>query len=268
MCSGIRIICKDGSVIIARTLEFDMYLEYSTFSDENGKGVVAHLPGRTDSYVIDGMNPYGITVMAFYFLGYTEYGPYDPKRINMSSLDVAGFFLSNAKSIADIRDIASQISVLDEPYEPLGYTVPLHWFCCDKNGKCVVVECVKGVAVVYDNPYGIMANDPTFPEHMRKIKEKTDISQRELLHGLPGDFSSVSRFERLYVFQKFHSMPKCSRQGLNITFHILNSFDIVKGVYINNKSLEPIYTQYTIAYDVTNNKVEFKTYDDQTIRSF
>lgn len=268
MCSGIRIICKDGSVIIARTLEFDMYLEYSTFSDENGKGIVAHLPDRTDNYIIDGMNRHGITVMAFYFSGYTEYGQYDPDRINLSSLDVAGFFLFNATSIADIRDIARQISVLDEPYEPLGYTVPLHWFCCDKNGDCVVVECVKGVTTVYDNPHGIMANGPTFPEHMSKINEKKDISPLKSLDGLPGDFSSVSRFDRLYVFQKFHSIPKCISEGMNTTFHILNSFDIVKGVSINNESLEPIYTQYTVAYDPTNNKVECKTYDDQTIHSF
>jgi choloylglycine hydrolase len=268
MCSGIRIICGDGSVIIARTLEFDMSLQYSTFSNEIGKGIVAHLPGRTDNYIIDGMNQYGITVMAFYFSGYTEYGPYDPDRVNLSSLDVAGFFLSNAKSIADIRDIARQISVLDEPYEGLGYPVPLHWFCCDKNGNCVVVECVKSIVTVYDNPYGIMANDPTFPEHISKIKQKNDINPYKSLIGLPGDFSSVSRFERLYVFQKFHSTPKCIHQGLNTTFHILNSFDIVKGVNIHSQSLKPIYTQYMVLYDVTNNKVKYKTYEDQTNHTF
>jgi len=268
MCSGIRIICKDGSVIVARTLEFDMHLEYSTFSDEIGKGIVANLPGRTDNYIIDGMNRHGITVMTFYFKGYTEYGPYDPERINLPSLDVARFFLSNAASIDDIRNIAGQISVLDEPYQPLGYTVPLHWFCSDKTGKCVVVECVKGVVTVYDNPHGIMANGPTFPEHMAKIKEKKDISPFNSLDGLSGDFSSVSRFSRLYVFQKFHFIPKSVREGMNTTFHILNSFDIVKGVDINNESLEPIYTQYTIAYDVKNNKVECKTYDEPSIHSF
>ena len=56
MCSGIRIICKDGSVLVARTLEFDMNLDYIPYSNDIGKGIAATLPGHDDIYIIDGVN--------------------------------------------------------------------------------------------------------------------------------------------------------------------------------------------------------------------
>ena len=86
------------------------------------------------------------------------------------------------------------------------------------------------------------------------------------LIGLPGDYTSISRFVKLYILQKFHRQAQCKHDGLNISHHILNNFDIVKGLEINDDGKD-IFTQYTISYTSTG-EVFYKTYDDFTIKSF
>ena len=82
--------------------------------------------------------------------------------------------------------------------------------------------------------------------------------------GLPGDFTSESRFERLFMFQKFHIQPENSKEGMNVIFHILNNFDIVKGYDVNTEG-NFIFTQYTSVYNLTDFEGFMKTYLDQHI---
>ena len=273
MCSGIRVICQDGNVLVARTLEFAMILEYIIFKNDKGKGILGHLPGQNDHYVIDGVNHHGITVMAFYFSGYDEYASKPNKNhTNLPSLDVSGYLFDNATSIDHIYELARTLTVLDTPYEPVGHVFPLHWFCVDKKGRSIVIECVNGVTTVYENPYGIMTNDPTFPEHVRSI-EADNVQQLTPkpytkngtgMIGLPGDFTSVSRFIRLYTLQRYHTTPKDTKEGVRTIFHILNNFDIVKGVEfarLESDVYHSIFTQYTVAYD-SHDHLWYKTYDD------
>ena len=62
MCSGIRIICKDGKIIVSRTLEFGFVFDYSLYNDNNILGIVV------ENYFLDGINRDGLSVMTFYFL--------------------------------------------------------------------------------------------------------------------------------------------------------------------------------------------------------
>lgn len=270
MCSGIRIICQDGTVLVSRTLEFGLVMDYKIYISRDIIGV------KVGDYFVDGINKYGLAAMAFYFPDYNEYSA-SPliDRVNLASYEVANYILKNAKNIEDVKSIAQNITVLNTIYEPQGIVLPLHWFCVDKTGKSVVIECVKGDAKVYDNELGIMTNSPTYPEHLLtlqnypKFSQENDpqktYSQGTGMIGLPGDFTSISRFVRLNVFQKFHDKPKNKNDGINTSFHILNNFDIVKGYIVDKNNVE--FTQYTIVYNLTDFDGWFKTYEDQQIKN-
>ena len=196
--------------------------------------------------------------MAFYFTDYIQYSNVPVKgNVNLSSLEVTEFLLSNVKSIKDIYAITQKLTVLNKPYEPLGYIIPFHWFCVDKNGDCVVIECVNGITMVYDNPYGIMANIPTFPEHVNTILNLP------LDYQIPGDYTSRSRFIRLFALQENHFTPTNLLDGVNTTFHIMNSFDIVKGTKYGSRFE---YTQYIVVYDLQGINARYKTYNNQNIQ--
>ena len=44
-------------------------------------------------------------------------------------------------------------------------TAQLHWIIADKD-SCIVVEAMKDGLHVYDNPVGVLTNNPPFPSQM------------------------------------------------------------------------------------------------------
>jgi choloylglycine hydrolase len=276
MCSGIRIICKDGSVLLCRTMEFGMELQYNISKTKNIIGVT------TDNYYVDGLNKHGLSVMTFYFPGFDQYIDINSISENdnlvpLMSIAVANYLLENATSIKDVKRMASTIRVTTEKYQKFNMVMPFHWFCSDKSGECIMLECINGIPTVYDNKLGISTNSPTYPEHLISLQaypdfsqydsEKKHISEGTGMLGLPGDFTSISRFVRLNVFQQFHNEPKNVLDGIAISFHILNNFDIVKGFVIDKKTKAEEYTQYTIVYDLKNFDSWVRPYGEPTIRN-
>lgn len=87
----------------------------------------------------------------------------------------------------------------------------LHWLIADRTGAVVVESMADGLHL-YDNPVGVLTNNPPFPEQMRHLSlyqglspcqpENNAVPGAELplfsrgmgAYGLPGDLSSPSRF--------------------------------------------------------------------------
>lgn len=291
MCCGLRITCQDGNVLFGRTLEFGLDLEYNLYANDKIKGVRASVKGQDDSYFTDGINRDGLVVMAFYFPEFIQYANQPLSgHVNIQSLQMVEYLLSNASTIDDVYRLCKNLIILNHVYKPVGIVFPLHWICCDKKGRCIVIECSneheKGKPTIYENRYGIMTNSPTFPEHLKIISSKEvnslvpynngngyiqgqedDYSNGTGLIGLPGDYTSISRFVKLYVLQKYHRSPMNQREGINTLFHILNNFDIVKGLEIT-KDGKDVFTQYTIVYDLSSCNAFYKTYDILNIAKF
>lgn len=272
MCSGIKILCKDGSVLLARTMEFAKKLAYTTHISDD---IIAI---KGNDMFIDGLNKHGLCVMTFYFPHYDEYAHYKDNMLNLDSWQFTEFLLINCASVEDVKKKSKKVNILHNIYKPWGFTPPFHWFVADKHGKCVTIECVKGVVTVYDNEVGVNTNSPTFPEHLMTLQNYPqfspynvpgkDYSEGTGFLGLPGDFTSISRFVRLNLFNKTHTPPVDSADGVNTAFHILNNFDIIKGYTIDPKTGSKEYTQYTTVYDLSGFEGWVKTYGNQNIRNF
>jgi choloylglycine hydrolase len=215
--------------------------------------------------------------MAFYFPNFIEYNDHPQQdKVNLPSWEVGKYFLEHATSVSDLKVLARQVNVLNTIYKQWNIVLPLHWFAADKTGACVTIEVVKGEMRVYDNKVRVNTNAPTFPEHLETLKHYQDLSPIDKPNsislgsgavGLPGDFTSKSRFVRLNFFNKYHNKPKDVHEGVNIAFHILNNFDIVKGYSIDPKNGSEDYTQYTVVYDLGGFQGFGKTYMDQQVRS-
>lgn len=270
MCSGIRIICKDGTVIVARTLEFGFVFDYSIYYDKNILGITA------EKYFLDGVNKDGVCVMTFYFPKFDEYTNDVPEgNISLMSLEVTGFLLQHAKNISDIENIIKKITVNKEIFKTFNSVVPVHWLCVDKTGECIVIESVKGVLTSYKNKLGVMTNSPTFPTHLLSLEAypnfsryapNKNYSEGTGMNGLPGDFSSISRFVRLNLFQELHDKPSNGDDGIFTAFHILNNFDIVKG-YVENSTGVKEFTQYTVVYNLNDLNGWYRTYEKFIIKN-
>jgi choloylglycine hydrolase len=271
MCSGIRIICKDGVIMMARTLEFNYIFDYKLYNDENIIGIIV------DSYFLDGLNKNGLCVMSFYFPEFAQYTNEIPEgNLSLMSLDVTGYLLKHAANINDVQKLIKNITVNEQIFPTFGTVIPLHWFVSDKSGKSIVIESVNGVLNSYENKAGILTNSPTYPTHLLSLQAFPEFSRYNNprktysegtgMNGLPGDFSSISRFVRLSVYQDFHDKPNNGVDGLATAFHILNNFDIVKG-YVENKEGNKEFTQYTVVYNLNNFKAWYKSYENVVVRN-
>ena len=105
---------------------------------------------------------------------------------------------------------------------------PLHWMIADQKEAVVFEQTAKG-GVVYDNPVGVMTNNPTFDYQMTHLADYMNASaglpQQRLIpgvtldtysrgmggFGIPGDLSSASRFVKVaFTRMNWRRSPRAS----------------------------------------------------------
>lgn len=307
-CTGIRINTQDGNYIFGRTLEFDPQFmpheimvvprnyEYvgQTPSGKPGMrwkvkyGYVGFNPSGI-SLVDDGINEKGLACGGFFFLQYAKFEDVAEKDYpnTISCMDLVSWILGNCENVAEIRKKLPKIRVCSVIMPELGFVPPVHCMAADKTGDAVIIEYVGGKLNIYDNAVNAIANAPDYPWHVTNVsnftglkpdinppitingKEYSQPSQGSGAFGLPGDFTSPSRFIRAMFFANAATQGKDVDDGINIAFHILNQFDIPKG---SNKGMEPggkkidEATQWTSVSDLTNSRYFYHTYSDRTVR--
>ena len=279
MCTGLFIIDENGNCYQSRTLEFEAVLPYQPVVTDTIMG--STLDGTV---FIDGINSNGLCVMGFYFkCSYSYNENIVDNKINLASYEVCGYFLNNATSVENAMNLAKNINVTQKPYgEPFNGVIPLHWFISDNKGNSIIVETNNGELIIYDNSkYKVCTNNPTYPEQVEKLEVLLKSNnftytnpQGDLycglgkgLIGMPGDYSSVSRFQRAYILSQGMIIPSYNNSNIETIFHFNNNFDIVYGTVRDSTTTpESIdFTQYTAVYDLTNLKAYYKTYKDQSI---
>ena len=136
-----------------------------------------------------------------------------------------------------------------------------HCIVCDKTGNCAVIEFLGGKMVYYTNetmPVKVLTNS-TYTESMAFLHD----DQKDNLPIEHGNFSLL-RFIKAAEMLKTYK-PKVSPSAVDYSFDILssirpNGMDYMLG--------EPIYTQWSIVYDIKNLKVYFRTRGNEQIRYF
>ena len=159
---------------------------------------------------------------------------------------------------------------------------PLHWIVSDKT-KSLTIESVKSGFKIYENPVGVLTNNPSFDYHLMNLNNYMSlhegVSENKISNnivfnnyslglgalGLPGDFSSASRFIKA-TFVKFKSKSGSSeKESVNQFFHILDSVAMPKGcVLVRDGEYE--YTRYSSCCNVDKGIYYYKTYDDFNIK--
>jgi len=160
----------------------------------------------------------------------------------------------------------------------------LIFFISDKN-KSLTVESVKEGLKIYKNPIGVLTNNPTFDYHLMNLNNYTSLHEGTPENkfsdnidfenfslgmgalGLPGDFSSTSRFVKA-TFVKYKSKSGSNeKESVNQFFHILASVSMPKGcVLVRDNEYE--YTRYSSCCNTDKGIYYYKTYDDFNIKKF
>ena len=198
-CTHFMLVAKDGSIVLARTMEFGAELNSHIVTSPAGTTIQSPSPSGNDGmtwtskhgYVmidffgskhpVDGMNEEGLSMGFLYLPGYTKYQTV-PKGANKDALFylyVGDWVLGNFKTVDEVKKAIKDVYVFSKPAtfgDIKNVVFPLHLTVSDKSGKSIVVEWVNGKTNIYDNPLGVLTNSPEFPWQLNNLKNYVNIS--------------------------------------------------------------------------------------------
>lgn len=241
---------------------------------------------------LDAVNDQGLSAGLFYFPNYADYTEVTAGNMNkaLAPHEFIVWLLGSFASVGEVQAGLDGVVVVPTPTpglgSPAGMVAPAHIFLRDRSGRSIVIEPIGGTLKVHDSPLGVMTNAPTYDWHMTNLNnylnltvddvEKAELGSVELkamssgtgLGGLPGDFSSPSRFVRAAVFSANAEPTANAGDAVLRAFHILNQFDIPAGSVMNSAVGQATAetTEWTSVADLTTPRWYFRTFEDQTIR--
>ena len=239
---------------------------------------MAFVPGR-DPLFYDGINEKGLGIAGLNFVGNARYNAPAEGRDNVAQFELIPWILAQCDSVAQARELLSRINILDEPYSEALPVAQLHWIIADRR-EAITVEAVAEGLKIYDNPVGVLTNNPPFDRQMFALNNYMSLSPRQPENrwgipldaysrgmgalGLPGDLSSQSRFVRV-AYTKMHALSGDSEaESVSQFFHILGSVDQQRGCCEVADGKYEI-TLYTSCCNTDKGIYYYTTYDNHQI---
>ena len=206
---------------------------------------MAHVAGNYPLYY-DAMNEKGLGMAGLNFVGNADFQEVDDTRDNVAQFEFIPWILCQCATLEEAKKLLSRMNLVGTPFSPQLPTAQLHWLIADKTGS-LTVECMTDGLHIYDNPVGVLTNNPPFDKQLFHLNDFMHLSPKQPENtfssdlnlqaysrgmgalGLPGDLSSASRFVRV-AFTKLNSRSGGSEnESVSQFFHILGSVDQQRG---------------------------------------
>lgn len=240
----------------------------------------AHIAGGYPLFY-DAVNEKGLCMAGLNFVGNAHYFKNKNGKSNIAQYEFIPWILGKCTSTDEAKELISNINITDTPFSKHMPVGQLHWIIADKN-SAITVESVYDGIKVYDNPLGVLTNNPPFDEQMFRLNDYMHLSSRQPKNtfsdklelkaysrgmgaiGLPGDLSSQSRFVRV-AFVKANSVSgKGETESVSQFFHILGSVDQPRGCCEVADGKYEI-TIYTSCCNADKGIYYYTTYDNHRI---
>ncbi len=241
---------------------------------------MAHIVGDFPLFY-DAVNEKGLCMAGLNFVGNAYYRDEIKGKDNVAQFEFIPRILSCCATVDEAKRLLENINITDTPFSDELPVAKLHWIIADKNGA-ITVESVKDGLKIYDNPVGILTNNPPFDEQMFRLNDYMHLSPRQPENtfsdklsletysrgmgalGLPGDLSSQSRFVRV-AFIKMNSVSgDMENESVSQFFHILGSVDQQRGCCEVAKGKYEI-TIYTSCCNADKGIYYYTTYENHQI---
>lgn len=236
-----------------------------------------------DNYPLfyEATNEKGLSMAGLNFPGNADYKPYKPGKDNVTPFEFIPWILGQCSTIKEARKLLDNINLLEENFSEEFPLTPLHWIISDRDSS-LVVESVKEGLKVYDNPIGVLTNNPTFDYQIFNLNNYMQISPEPPTNsfskdldlitysrgmgalGLPGDLSSMSRFVKA-SFTKLNSRSgESESESISQFFHILASVAQQRGcVHMEDGKYE--ITLYSSCCNTDKGIYYYTTYENSQI---
>ena len=228
----------------------------------------------------DATNEKGLSMAGLNFPGSAVYQAADPVKDNVTPFEFIPWVLGQCATVKEARKLMENMNMYKENFSEQMPLSPLHWMIADRD-QCIVAEPVAEGLKIYDDPVGVMTNNPTFDWHMTNLANYMALSPEdpanvmapgvELVRysrgmgslGLPGDLSSASRFTKA-AFTRMNSLSGDSEsESVSQFFHILGSVEQQRGCCKVDHGYE--YTIYSSCCNTDKGIYYYTTYENSQI---
>lgn len=294
MCTAVSLLVKEH--YFGRNLDLEYsYKETVTFTPRNyplefryKETMEMHYAMIGMAYVNEGYplyyeatNEKGLSMAGLNFPGNADYKPKAEGKDNVTPFEFIPWILGQCAAVSEAEWLIEKLNLLKENYSEELPLSPLHWMISDRESS-IVVESVKDGIKVYKNPVGVLTNNPTFDKqlfnlnnymHLTKEAPENCFSKELNLEkysrgmgaiGMPGDWSSQSRFVKA-AFTKMNSVCGVTEEeSISQFFHILTSVEHPRGCVAMGKELYEI-TIYSCCCNTDKGIYYYRTYDNSQI---
>ena len=239
----------------------------------------AHIAGNYPLFY-DAANECGLCIAGLNFPGNACY---TGGENSIACYEIALCLLSQCETARAAVDMLLEKGINAAPFHESMPATPLHFMIADQK-DCFTVEPMADGIHIHENPLGVMTNNPPFEFQMMNLNNYRNLTPCEGENrfaaeanlpaysrgmgaiGLPGDFSSQSRFVRA-AFVKCNS-PVSENAESNIMqfFRMLDSVAMPMGsVVLENGKLDR--TIYSCCFDAEKAVYYYKTYENSLIHA-
>lgn len=294
MCTAITYKTKD--FYFGRTLDYEVsYNEAVTVTPRNfplpfrlretmkSHYAIIGMACVSEGYPLyyDAVNEKGLGMAGLNFVGNAYYPKPEGGRENIAQFELIPRVLGACASVKEARTLLQSIRLADTPFSENLPVAALHWLIADKE-EALTVEALKEGLFLYENPVGVLTNNPPFPIQLFSLNHYQMLSPKapenrfapELplkvysrgmgAMGLPGDLSSMSRFVRA-AFVKIHAVSgDTEEESVSQFFHILGAVEQQRGCCeVENGQFEK--TIYTACCNTEKGIYYYTAYDNHQI---
>lgn len=225
----------------------------------------------------DAVNEKGLCAAGLNFPCSAYYPPPEScGRHNITPFEVISWVLAKCASAAEAKRLLEITRIVDIPFSSHIPLTPLHWMFADRESS-FVLETTKSGMKIYDAPADVLTNEPPYDFHITNLAQylnlTTGTSENPLSDipgikpfskgmgsiGLPGDFSSASRFVRIAFLLKNAAHSDTEQRRIAQFFHILDSASVVRGAIIPDGGGD-YGTLYSSCIDAAGGVYYYKSY--------
>ena len=281
MCTAIGLCLNDR--FFGRNLDLDRHFGESTVLTPRGYCLpLRHEGSVTIQYALLGMaavandfplyaeafNERGLAMAGLNFVGNAAFSSKkEQKKQNLTTYELIPWVLGQAGTVKEAGDMLRDVCLCDTPFSEHMPASELHWFLTDGKESLVLESTKKGIRI-YEDPLGVLSNNPPFPYQMvraipflkkdqiptvEKLLQEEDISAQSLGTepiGLPGDYSSTSRFVRAAALVRSAKTLGEDQADVATCFQILAAVAPVHGSVQSARRSEH-YTLYSVVANLS-----------------
>ena len=229
----------------------------------------------------DAVNETGLCIAGLNFVGNAAYQSVTDGKTNVAQFELIPWLLGSCRDLPAARQALKTLNLVGTPFSEKLPAAQLHWLIADKTGA-IVLESMPDGLHVYDDPAGVLTNNPPFPMQLFALNNYAQLSPKPPVNrfsgalslkeysrgmgaiGLPGDLSSQSRFIRA-AFTRLNSRSADTEEAsVSQFFHILTSVEQTRGCCeLENGKFE--ITLYSSCCNADKGIYYYTTYENRQI---